>query len=119
MVKKIFFGLVLLLLIFPIVSAAQTTIKVKTLPTHKVSVFVYSSGGLTLVESSHLESDIYGNVEVLYDLSQSKIDVLVKVTNQDNEKIYLHKFESYDTGGVISVRIDDVETNSDYAYYYF
>ena len=112
--RKLILSIVLLILVFSLVSAIDTKIKIKTLPVHKVSIFIYPSGKLAFIESAHNNSDIYGNLEVTHSSGHKDIDIIVKVS-KDGEKIFLEKFDGYKAGGPISIRIDNEEITGNYA----
>lgn len=115
MMRKIVFGILFLMLVFPLVSAADTVIKVKTLPNHKVSIFIYSSGSLS-IDSSFLYkvSDSNGIVSIVYSAPKTKIDVRVKVETQDGTKVFNELFEEYTSGKPIYIRLDNDEINGEY-----
>ena len=115
MMRKIVLGILFLMLVFPLASAADTAIKVKTLPNHKVSIFIYSSGSLS-IDSSFLYkvSDSNGLVSIVYSAPKTKIDVRVKVETQDGTKLFNELFEEYTSGKPIYIRLDDDEINGEY-----
>ena len=115
MMRKIVLGILFLMLVFPLASAADTAIKVKTLPNHKVSIFIYSSGSLS-IDSSFLYkvSDSNGIVSIVYSAPKTKIDVRVKVETQDGTKLFNELFEEYTSGKPIYIRLDDDEINGEY-----
>ena len=115
MMRKIVLGILFLMLVFPLASAADTAIKVKTLPNHKVSIFIYSSGSLS-IDSSFLYkvSDSNGLVSIVYSAPKTKIDVRVKVETQDGTKVFNELFEEYTSGKSIYIRLDDDEINGEY-----
>ena len=115
MMRKIVLGILFLMLVFPLASAADTAIKVKTLPNHKVSIFIYSSGSLS-IDSSFLYkvSDSNGLVSIVYSAPKTKIDVRVKVETQDGTKLFNELFEEYTSGKSIYIRLDDDEINGEY-----
>lgn len=115
MIKKIVLGILFLILVFPLISAADTSIKVKTLPDHKVSLFIYSSGSLSISDSFLYKlSDNNGMVSVVYSATQSRIDVRVKVETKDGTKVFNELFEDYSTGKPIYIRLDNDEKNGEY-----
>src|SRR3989344_2152234 len=113
MVKKIILTIMLLALAISLVSAVDTEIKVKTLPDHKVFIFVYPAGELQMIDSFYATSDSNGEVSFVNSVTKSKIDVLVKVT-KDGQKIFLEKFEDYETGEPIYIRIDNEKIDGTY-----
>jgi len=115
MMRKIVLGILFLMLVFPLASAADTAIKVKTLPNHKVSIFIYSSGSLSIDNSFlYKVSDSNGIVSIVYSAPKTKIDVRVKVETQDGTKLFNELFEEYTSGKPIYIRLDDDEINGEY-----
>lgn len=115
MMRKIVLGILFLMLVFPLASAADTAIKVKTLPNHKVSIFIYSSGSLSIDNSFlYKVSDSNGIVSIVYSAPKTKIDVRVKVETQDGTKLFNELFEEYTSGKSIYIRLDDDEINGEY-----
>ena len=115
MMRKIVLGILFLMLVFPLASAADTAIKVKTLPNHKVSIFIYSSGSLSIDNSFlYKVSDSNGLVSIVYSAPKTKIDVRVKVETQDGTKLFNELFEEYTSGKPIYIRLDDDEINGEY-----
>ena len=115
MMRKIVLGILFLMLVFPLASAADTAIKVKTLPNHKVSIFIYSSGSLSIDNSFlYKVSDSNGIVSIVYSAPKTKIDVRVKVETQDGTKVFNELFEEYTSGKSIYIRLDDDEINGEY-----
>jgi hypothetical protein len=114
MVKKFLFALFFVIIFMGVVSAIDTSIKIKTLPVHRVSVFVYPAGQLGLVDSYHLNSDLYGDLEVKHTSSIDEIDVLVKVSKDGDTVLGPEKFKEYDAGFPINIRIDNVEITGEY-----
>ena len=114
MVKKIILTIMLLALAISLVSAVDTEIKVKTLPDHKVFILIYSAGTVSpMIDSFDATSDSNGEVSFVNSVTKSKIDVLVKVT-KDGQKIFLEKFEDYETGEPIYIRIDNEKIDGTY-----
>ncbi len=114
MVKKIIFFMAFLLAI-SLVSAVNTEIKVKTLPAHKVSIFILASDEVyNLLESFHKTSDIYGDVSVTYSSEIDSFDVRVIVKTKEGEKLFNEKFDGYNAGELISIRIDNEEITREY-----
>lgn len=116
MTKKMVWGVMLAficIILLGIVSAADTSIKIKTLSEHKVSVFVYETGKVSYEQSYHLNSDIKGEVSLTHSSSSGVIDVMVKVT-KDGQKVFLKRFDGYDAGKPISIRLDYTEENGFY-----
>lgn len=114
--KKIFLLAFVLLVSAAFVSAYSTEIKVKTVPYQKVSIFVLdSSQTYYLIESFHRTSDANGDVAVVSNTDKSKIDVMVKVTEPGSTAAkFLEKFEEYDAGKPISIRVDYDEVTGQY-----
>lgn len=116
MKKEIIAAFVVAFLIFSLpalVSAATTSISVKTLPNHRVTIIVYPKEKLSSLESFYIDSDANGMASVSHTSSESEIDVLVKIT-KDGNKVFLDKFTGYDAGTPISIRIDNEEITGNY-----
>ncbi len=113
MVKKFALSLVFLALIISSVSAIDTEIKVKTIPDHKASIFVYPADSVTSINSFHIIADSTGELSVTHSSEHSSIDVLVKIT-KDGNKIFIEKFAGYPAGKPIYIRMDYTEVNGDY-----
>ncbi len=113
--RKIILGAAIFisLIFISFVSAFDTPIKVKTLADHKVSIFAYETGKLTYENSYHLTADIKGEVSLVHSSSSSKIDIMVKVT-KDGQKVFLTRFDGYDAGKQIYIRLDNEEENGFY-----
>ena len=88
-------GVIFLALVFvlPFASAIDTQINVKTLPEHKVSIFVLDPGETyKLLDSYHINSDTSGIVSAKYSGIESEIKVNVKIT-KDGKTVIFEKFE--------------------------
>ncbi len=105
---------IIILLMFVSFVSAATEIKVKTLPNHKVSIFVLDADQTFLsLDSFHKESDSSGLASAAYTGQKNKIDVLVKVS-KDGKKVLSERFEDYKTGEPIFIRMDNEEINGKY-----
>ena len=113
MVKRFALMMMVLLLVFPLASAFDTPIKVKTIVGNKVSIFVYPSGSLASVNSYYLETNGNGEVSVVHTSSDNEIDLLVKVT-KDGVNIFKEKFTGYEAGAPISIKMDYDEITGEY-----
>lgn len=116
MVKKVILLSAVLLLVMPFVFAVSTEIKVKTLADHKVSIFVLKPNEIyNLLESFHKTSDGRGEVSVVYNSENiDKFDVRVNVKNK-NQIVFSERFEDYDAGVPIFIRMDYQEINGRYS----
>jgi len=114
MVKTyLIFGFVFLLLI-QIVAATNTEINVKTLPGHKVEIFVYKVEGLMQIETFTLISPESGKVSTTYTGNQGYIDIRVKIT-KDGETVLNEKFEAYATGETAYLQLIPGDILADYS----
>ena len=113
MVKKTIISLFLLALLVSFVSAVDTEIKIKTLADHKVSIFIYPDSSAASVNSFHAIADEKGEALFIHSSNDPKIDVLVKIT-KEGEKVFLERFEGYQAGKPISIRVDYDEVSGDY-----
>ncbi len=113
MVKKFALSLLFLVLIISSVSAIDTQIKIKTIPEHKASIFIYPTDSVTSINSFHVIADSTGELSVTHSSEHSKIDILVKIT-KDGNKIFLERFEDYQAGKEIYIRMDYTEVNGNY-----
>ena len=105
MVNKILLLSVLALVLIVPFALATTEINVKTLPEHKVSIFVLEPAEVyTLLESYHVVSDSSGIVTVSYSENINKVNIKVKVT-KDGQEVLLHDFEDMDTGGSLYLQV--------------
>ena len=94
MVKKLIFGLVVLILLVQITSALDTEIKIKTLPDHKVMISTLKPGEVySLIKSFHENSGASGEVSVVLSSAVDNFDISVWV-KQDNQVIISEKFEN-------------------------
>ena len=119
MVKKLIFGLMILLLVFPVVIAVDTDIKIKTLADHKVLVSVYPAGDLSTWQNLIGFSNSAGEATLTYTGSEEAIDLRIKVTKDaknilPGETSGTELFEGYDTGSPISIRFDYEITDGHY-----
>ena len=114
--KKLFLSVLVILLSLSLAGAYSTEIKVKTLPLHKVSIFVLDSNQVYyLLESFHRTSDISGETSVNSNTQVGEIDVMVRVTEEgSNTPKFIEKFEDYNAGKPISIRIDDEKVTGKY-----
>lgn len=113
MVKKTLIFALATLFLISLVMATDTTITIKTLPDHKVSIFVYGAGELALTDSKHGTSDSQGMFSYVHSSDKSRIDVLVKIT-KDAQTVFKEKFEDYEAGKPISIRMDNEEITGEY-----
>ena len=105
--------MLVLLVSFSLASAIDTEIKVKTLADHKVSVFIYPSDKVTILDSFHKIADTTGIVSSVHSSDEKKLDVMVKVT-KDGQTIFKEKFNSYEAGKPIFIRMDNEEITGNY-----
>ena len=114
MKRKIFVTLFLAVILLSLVSA-DTEIKVKTLPNHKVSIFVLDAEEVfSSLDSFHIESGNEGIAVGVYKGTTKEINIMVKVT-KNGEKVFSEKFDGYKTGTPIYIRVDNEEINGRYS----
>jgi len=109
MVRKLACFLALILISMAAVSAA-TDIKIKSLPLRNISVLIFDANQVYSLDTSyHTSTNINGNANVTYTGSISKINIGVKI-NQDN--IY-HLFDDkFDAGQQINLNVIPGEMSS-------
>src|SRR3989344_8395356 len=112
MVKKIIVGLVFLLLAINFV-VAETVINVRTLPEHKVSIFIRAPDELPLVDSKHLNSGPTGEVSYSFTGSLNEIEISIKIT-KDAETIMLEELGTFATGSPLYLQVKPGEVLKDY-----
>lgn len=115
MVKKIILSLFILVLTMHLAYAVDTQIKVKTLPEHKVSIFILKPNEIfSSLESFHRDSGITGEVSIIYSSNNvNELDILANI-KKNNIKILSERFKDYKAGEQISIRIDNNEINGHY-----
>ncbi len=115
MVRKLIFCLIVVVLALELVSAASTEIKIRTLANHKVYIYILEPDQVyKLLDSYNQNSDGNGEVSYTYNsLGTNKIDVLVNV-KKDNVKVFSQRFEDYEAGKPIYIRMDYQEITGDY-----
>jgi len=115
MVKKIILSLFILVLTIQLAYAVDTQIKIKTLPDHKVSIFILKPNEVfSSLESFHRDSDITGEVSIIYSSNGvDELDVLVNI-KKNNIKVLSERFKDYKAGEQIYIRIDNEEINGHY-----
>jgi len=115
MVRKIVLGVLILLVVFPLVSALDTKIKIKTMPSHKVNLFVYLDDEIAFEELYIGTSDIYGDLEFVHSSAAGEVlDILVKISRDGVNAFDPERFEDYKAGEDIWIRIDNVEVTGNY-----
>jgi hypothetical protein len=116
MTKNINLLIVFLLLFFiPVVSAIDTEINVNSLGGHLASIFVLGdTGGYSLFESFHVNTDGSGFAKVTYTGSQEKFKVSVKISNSIGEKLFYEEFETFTAGNPINLKILEGDVSSNY-----
>ncbi len=105
--KKLFFGLVFLILCFNLVSAfnINTTIQIKTVPYTNVNVLVLSPE-FDLYERFNADSDGYGDVSFVFSSNKSKFGVSVFVKDLfDNSKVASAELENQAAGKDIYLEV--------------
>jgi hypothetical protein len=100
--------------VLPVVLAIETTINVNTIAYHKVSVFVYGEGEMSILDSHHIESEADGIVSVVHNSGAKVIDVRVKIS-KDGNTVANEKFEGYSAGENINILIDGIKVDGDYS----
>ncbi|MEK6871300.1 MAG: hypothetical protein AABX16_00175 [Nanoarchaeota archaeon] len=98
MVKKFIITLFIIALVLQLslILAADTTIKIKTLPDHRVSLIVREAGKLTSLESFHKDTST-GELTITSTVSVASIDLLVTL-KKDTANIINRKYEGIATG---------------------
>ena len=105
--KRGIYALALLaLFMISVVSAADTMIKIKTLPEHDVDVYALRVGETyNLIESFHKKSDSNGSASVVLSTDEEKFNLRIDV-RKDNVKIASEKFnKTYTSGETIGVEV--------------
>ncbi len=111
--EKVLLIAVLVVLLLPIAAALDTKINVRTYTDHKVSIFIYENGQLTLLDSHHADSGESGEVSYTYTSSVENLDVSVKIT-KNGERIMLEKFEDITAGEELFLRVEPDNVLRDY-----
>ena len=75
---------------------ADTSIKIKTLPSHRISIIIREAGKLTSLESFHQDTSS-GELTIASTATVSNIDMLVTL-KKDTENIINRKYEGLTTG---------------------
>lgn len=103
--NKIFF-IFLLMLLTPMISAADTAITIQTLPEHDVDVSVLKPvEGYSLIESFHKPSDSNGTLSITFSTTESEFNVRVWL-KKDNTIIVYKKFEeNYPVGEPLTLEV--------------
>ncbi|MEK6842410.1 MAG: hypothetical protein AABX84_01225 [Nanoarchaeota archaeon] len=107
MKNKIFFVVFLTILFaFPLISAVDTEIKIKTLPEHDVDISVLKPiEGYSLIESFHKKSDSNGTVSITFSTTESEFNARVWL-KKDNVIIEYKKFEEgYPAGTPLNLEV--------------
>jgi len=92
--KKLLIAVIIVLL--PIVFALETSMTIKTLSNHRVSVIVREAGKLTTLESFHKDT-AGGEVQILTNQDPTSLDLLVTL-KKDTITILNKKFEAVKSG---------------------
>ncbi|MBS3093879.1 hypothetical protein J4456_04850 [Candidatus Pacearchaeota archaeon] len=92
--KKLLIAIIIVLL--PIVFALETSMTIKTLSNHRVSVIVREAGKLTTLESFHKDT-AGGEVQILTNQDPTSLDLLVTL-KKDTITILNKKFEAVKSG---------------------
>src|SRR3989338_6251907 len=109
MVRKLIFCLIVAVFILELASAVSTEINVRTLANHKVYIYILEPDQVFKQLGDSYNQDSGGNGEVSYtydSLGTNKIDILVNV-KKDNVKVFSQRFEDYETGKPIYIRMDN------------
>jgi len=96
----------LALFMVSVVSAADTMIKIKTLPEHDIDIYALRVGETyNLIESFHKKSDSNGSVSVVLSTNEEKFILRVGV-RKENTMIVSEKFnKTYTSGETVGVEI--------------
>lgn len=93
------------LIVAPLVFAA-TDINVKTLPEHKVSIFVLKTEeAYSLLDSFHNLSDASGMFNVVYSGESGLIDIGAEVTKDGADVVAYQRFEDFNAGSGIYLQL--------------
>jgi len=111
MKKSLIIMFVFLLVLTPVVFAFE--INIKTLPNHRVSLFVRNAGQLTTLESFHKDTGT-GELSISSSVSSSEVDLLVQL-KQDGVRLINHKFEAVSTSEPIDLylMLNDIKIGFD------
>src|SRR3989344_4130092 len=107
MIKRVIFGLFILILFAQVISAIDTPIKVKTLPKHTVEVVVHdpNPSAFVLYKRFKNESDEYGDISFIFSSDKPNFNLMIFV-KKENVKIISEKYpESYPAGEPIYVEL--------------
>lgn len=99
------FAFLLAMLILPFASALDTEINVRTISQHKTHILVLAdSDTYGLLQDFHLNSDDFGNVQVVYSGEESSVNINVQI-DEGYEKLMLEKFQSVPTGSPVYLQV--------------
>ncbi len=94
------------LLVLPVVIGLDTEINVKTLPEHKVSIFVLDPAQVySVLESYHIQSDSNGFVSTTYSGDKTLLKINVEISKGD-ENVMFERFEDgFDAGKPVYLQV--------------
>lgn len=106
MVKRLFFSLIVIVLLLQVISAIDTEIKIKTIQNHEVQVTILKSAEDSFVlHSFKNNSDEYGDISFIYSSDVSKFGLIVFI-KKDGNKVISRKFtENYNIGEPIYIKL--------------
>ncbi|MBU0959242.1 MAG: hypothetical protein KKB31_04840 [Nanoarchaeota archaeon] len=90
-----------ILLLAPLLSAATTEIKIKTVPFGNINVNILELGSLEVIEHINLDANNYGDATFSFSSSQSYFDMTVYI-KQGDSKFHYEKFTGNTAGGTLS-----------------
>ena len=95
--------LALLFAIVPVVSAADTVLKIKTMPYHEVIVTVSENDVYNVLTKVTGEADEYGDLSLPFSVDNSEVRLYVLV-RWNKEKVLLETLDDIETGSVLDVK---------------
>jgi len=106
MVKRLFFSLIVIILLLQAISAINTEIKVKTIPNHEVQITILKSAtDSSVLQSFKNNSNEYGDVSFIYSSDGSKFGLIVFI-KKDGDKVIWEKFtENYNVGESVYIEL--------------
>ena len=109
MVNRGFIGIIVLLFVFPLVSAVPTTMTVKTFTNSDVSVYVLRAEGVYyLLSSHHGNSGAEGKVNFTFDVNESLVDIKV-IIKKSKQTLMNGTYEDQSTGSPLAIDLPKIE----------
>ncbi len=107
-------GVVFIIAILAVSMASAMTINVKTIPGHKVSLFVLNPDVVyELFKAYHVTADPFGKVSVVYPGVQTKVKINAKVM-RDDQQILFEKLGEFPTNEDLYLQLKPNEISLDY-----